>query len=169
MCTSRSTVLLRHITCGCTVLHRNSRVTHWRPGPRSPVRQLTAPTPAVTVNRPPTAQVRGYIWSESRGMKSLRQMCPYNACTSLPHTDIFKIFHFGRLKYSNRLKEECSKSCLNIMSFFIVIIEKLNPDLESGSRKVMLIKSYVSAHKKISGIFSQRDCKHSVTNIANIL
>ena len=37
----------------------------------------------------------GYIWSKIEGMKSLTQICPCSACTNLPHTGIFKIFHFG--------------------------------------------------------------------------
>ena len=64
------------------------------------------------------------IWRKLKGMKSLIQMCPYNAWTNLPQTGIFKIFHFGRLKYSTRLKEQAFKRCLNRGSSLTVSLEK---------------------------------------------
>ena len=56
-----------------------SHLTRRRPWPRPSAGQLTAPLPAVTVNRPPTTPVRGYIWSKFKRMKSLIQTCLYNA------------------------------------------------------------------------------------------
>ena len=65
-------------------------------------------------------------------------MCPYNACTNLPHTGTFKIVHLGggRLKYSTtRLQEQTSKSCFIRVNLFMMNFEKPNRHFESGSRK----------------------------------
>ena len=101
------------------------------PAPRASVTGRTADRTATCGHRKPAtddaAPVRDYIWSKFKRMKSLIQMCPYNAWTNMPHTGIFKIFHFGGMKYSTRLKEKDSKSFLNRGSFFTVNFEKAEP------------------------------------------
>ena len=138
--------------------------TRRRPGPRSPAGQLTAPLPAVTVKRPPTTPVRGYIWSNSKEWNHWYTCAPCNAWTNLPHTGTFKIFHFGGESWNIQLgwKKKLPKVALIEEASLQWILKKQIPYFEQGPRKVVLQNKLQSARKAHIRNFLQYGCKYFV-------